>query len=56
MVRSPDGNTDFFKVAHTVLQGDIQAPYLFVVSIDYMLGVSSHSPKELGFTLSTPRS
>ena len=29
MVRSPDGDTDFFKIPSVVLQGDTLAPYLF---------------------------
>ena len=31
-VRSPDGDTDYFNIVPGVLQGDILAPYLFIMS------------------------
>ena len=46
----------FFEVTSSVLQSDIQAPYLSVVSLNYMLRISLDSPEELLFTLSSPRS
>ena len=36
-VCSPDGETDFFDIAAGVLQGDTLAPYLFIISLDYVL-------------------
>ena len=36
-VRSPDGDTDYFDIVAGVLQGDTQAPYLFIIRLDYML-------------------
>ena len=56
MVRSPDGDTDFFDVISGVLQGDTLAPYLFVICLDYALRKAFDSDKELGFTLSKRRS
>ena len=41
LVHSPDGNTDFFKIAAEVLQGDTLAPYLFVLCLDYVLAQSA---------------
>ena len=37
MVRSPDGDTDFFDIIAGVLQGDTLAPYLFIICLDYVL-------------------
>ena len=51
MVRSPDGDTDFFEITSGVLQGDTLAPYLFVICLDYILRKALDSDKELGFTL-----
>ena len=31
MLRSPDGDTDFFNIVAKVLQGDTLAPYLFII-------------------------
>ena len=39
-VRSPDGDTDYFDIVAGVLQGDILAPYLFIVRLDYVLRAS----------------
>ena len=35
MIRSPDGDTDFFEITSGVLQGDTLAPYLFIICLDY---------------------
>ena len=37
MVRSPDGNTEFFDIIAGVLQGDTLAPYIFIICLDYVL-------------------
>ena len=37
-VRSPDGDTDYFDIVAGVLQGDTLAPYLFIISLDNLLG------------------
>ena len=36
-LRSPDGDTDYFDIVAGVLQGDILAPYLFIICLDYVL-------------------
>ena len=49
-VHSPDGDTDFFSIVTGVLQGDTLAPYLFIISLDYVLRTIDLM-KENGFTL-----
>ena len=39
-VRSLDGDTEYFDIVAGVLQGDTQAPYLFIISLDYVLRTS----------------
>ena len=39
-VRSPDGDTDYFDIVAGLLQGEILAPYLFIISLDYVLRTS----------------
>ena len=55
-VRSPDGDTDNFDIAAGVLQGDILAPYLFIICLDYVLRTSIDKMKENGFKLTKERS
>ena len=55
-VCSPDRDTDFFDIIAGVLQGDILAPYLFVIFLDYMVRTSTNVMKENGFTLTKARS
>ena len=38
-VLSPDGDTDFFNIYVSVLQGDTLAPYLFV-ALDYAMQIA----------------
>ena len=40
MVRSPNGDTEFFDILAGVLQGDTSAPFLFVICLDYVLRIS----------------
>ena len=47
MVCSPDRITDFLDIVTGVLQGDTLAPYLFILSLEYM---SINLIKENGFT------
>ncbi|KXJ07950.1 hypothetical protein AC249_AIPGENE26468 [Exaiptasia diaphana] len=56
MVRSPDGDTDFFDITAGVLQGDTLAPYLFIIWLDYVLRKALDENSELGFTLTERRS
>lgn len=50
-VRSPDGDTEFFKVLAGVLQGDTIAPYLFIICLDYILRTSIDRQNNQGFLL-----
>ena len=52
LVRSPDGDTSFFDIHAGVLQGDTLAPFLFVITLDYVLRTSLDKHTNLGFTLS----
>ena len=56
MVRSPDGNTEFFDIVSGVLQGDTLAPFLFIHGLDYVLRISADLHADLGFTLTRARS
>ena len=55
-VCSPDGDTDFFDTVAGVLQGDILAPYLFIICLDYVLWMSIDLMKENSFMLAKKRS
>ena len=55
-VRSSDGDTDFFDIVAGVLQGDMLAPYLFIIYLDYILQTLIDLIKENGFTLKRARS
>ena len=44
-----DGNTDFFYIVAGILQGDILAPYLFIICQDYVLWTLIDLTKEYGF-------
>ena len=55
-VRSPDGDIDYFDIVAGVLQGDTQAPYLFIICVDYVLRTSIDKIKENGFKLTKERS
>ena len=50
-VRSPDGD-----IVAGVLQGDTQAPYLFIIRLDYVLRTSIDKIRENGFVLKKKRS
>lgn len=52
LVRSPDGDTNFFDINAGVLQGDTLAPFLSVITLDYVLRTSLDKHHHLGFTLS----
>ena len=51
-VRSPYEDTDYFDIVAGVLQGDTLAPYLFIISLNYMLRTSI---EEKGFKLAKER-
>ena len=54
-LRSQDGDTDYFDIVTGVLRGDTIAPYLFIISLDYMLRTSIDLMKENGFKLANER-
>ena len=39
-VRLPNGHTDYFDIVVDELKGDTLASYLFIISLDYLLGTS----------------
>ena len=55
IVRSPDGDIDYFDIVAEVLQGDSLAPYLFIICLDYVLRTSIDKIKENGFELTKKR-
>ena len=55
-VRSPDGDTEYFKIVTGVLQGDTLTLYLFIICLDYVLRTSIDKIKENSFELTTKRS
>ena len=56
MVRSPDGDRDFFIMVAGVLPGDVLAPYWFIIYLDYVLRTSIDLIKENTFTLKKAKS
>ena len=56
MVRSPDGDTEYFDINAGVLQVDTLAPLLFIITLDYVLRTYIDDNKYLGLTLSKQRS
>ena len=54
-VHSPDGDTDYFNIVAGVLQGDMLAPYLFIICLDYMLRTSIDIMKDNGLKLTKER-
>ena len=55
-VHSPDGDTEYFDIVAGVLQGDMLAPYLFIIFLDYVLRTTIDKIKENGFELTKKRS
>ena len=55
-VRSPDGDTEYFDIGAGVLQGNMLAPYLFIICLDYVLRTSIDNIRENGFVLRKKRS
>ena len=49
-------STDFFNIVAGMLQGDILAPYLYIIYRDYVLRMSIDLMKEYGFTLKKAKS
>ena len=51
MIRSPNGDTDFFDIVTGVLQGDTLALYLFIIYLDDVLRTTIDLMKENGLIL-----
>ena len=52
----PDGDADYIDIVAGVLQGDTLAPYLFIISLDYVLRTATDKMKDNGFKLTKERS
>ena len=54
---SPDGDTELFEIKKGVLQGDTLAPFLFVITLDYVMrqAIDGHE-EEFGFEVSKRQS
>ena len=55
MVRSPDGDTEYFDINAGVLQGDTLVPLLYIITLDYIFRTSIDENKDLGLILSKQR-
>ena len=55
-VHSPDRDTDYFDIVAGVLQGDTLAPYLFIISLGYVLRKSTDKMEDNSFKLTKERS
>ena len=55
-VRSPDGDIEYFDIVAGVLQGDMLAPYLFIICLDYVLRTLIDKIRENSFKLTKKRS
>ena len=56
LLPAPDEDTDYFDIIAGVQQGDALAPYLFIISLDYVLWTSIDKIKEDSFKLTKERS
>ena len=56
IVRSPDGDTEYFDIVAAVLQEDTLAPYLFIICQDYVFRTSIDKIRENSFELTKKRS
>ena len=54
-VCSPDGDTKYFDIVAGVLHGDMLAPYLFIICLDYMFRTSIDKIRENSFELKKKR-
>ena len=55
-VRSPDGDTEYFDIVAGVLQGDMLAPYHFIICLDYVFKTSIGKIRENDHKLTMKRS
>ena len=56
LVRSSDEDAKYFKITTGLLQGDILAPFLFIICLDHILKTSLDENEELGLTLTERKS
>ena len=56
MFCSPEDDADFFDIITGLFQGDTQAPYLFIICLNYVLQTSIDLMEENGITLKKMRS
>ena len=55
-VCSQDGDTDFFDILAEIHQGDMLAPFIFIICLDYVQRTSVDKIKHLVLTLTKARS
>ena len=55
-ILTPDGETPFFSIQAGILQGDILAPFLFIIVVDYVLRMSVDTINDKGYQLTPKRS
>ena len=55
-VITPDGMTSYFDIKAGVLQGDMPAPYLFIIAVDYCMRQAMKSHPEYGFAINLAKS
>ena len=55
-VITPDGETEFFEITAGVLQGDILAPFIFIIVLDYILRLSLDNLNDRGLQIQARRS
>ena len=55
-VCSPDGDIEYFDIVARALQGDMLAPYLFIICLDYVFRTSIDKIRENGFKMTKKRS
>ena len=55
-VITPDGETEFFEITAGVLQGDILAPFTFIIVLDYILRLSLDNLNDRGLQIQARRS
>ena len=55
-VITPDGMTSYFDMQTGVLQGDMLALYLFIITVDYCMRQAIKSHPEYGFTINPAKS
>ena len=55
-VITPDGETEFFEITFGVLQGDILAPFIFIIVLDYILRLSLDNLNDRSLQIQARRS